>query len=278
MQTVVYADVLFLINFGMDYISLWLAFLIVHRKTCVSRLLISSVIGALFGVIDVLYLSNDLISLILGLTVSAIMIVISVPGKMSLLKYVEYTVILWGVGALIGGLVTLICSFGNNRLTVTSQYSSSFLILAVAVTVASVIVKAFSTVPKAKSCRVCISSFGETVEVECLVDTGNLVKESISGLPVIFVSKACYKHSDSSDIDYLCGGIENIERLSPDAKRRVRVAAVNGELGMSLKLAYVPDEVVIVRGKTRTKVKAVIVIEEKTGYEGLDAVVPAVLM
>ena len=47
---------------------------------------------------------------------------------------------------------------------------------------------------------------------------------------------------------------------------------------MSLKLAYVPDEVVLVRGKTRTKVKAVIVIEEKTGYDGLDAVVPAVLM
>ena len=58
---ILYADVLFAINFCMDFVAIFLCNMILRRRLKKARILIASIIGGLYGVIGVL-ISMDLLT------------------------------------------------------------------------------------------------------------------------------------------------------------------------------------------------------------------------
>ena len=75
MQTL-YADILFLINFSMDFLTLYVTAAILRRKTSVARLSVASAIGGLYGVASVFMQGILILNIFINLAVSYLMCVI----------------------------------------------------------------------------------------------------------------------------------------------------------------------------------------------------------
>ena len=54
----IYGDVLFVINFCMDFLSLYISGKLMHMKMSRLRLIIAATIGGIYGVVAVAYLSG----------------------------------------------------------------------------------------------------------------------------------------------------------------------------------------------------------------------------
>ena len=110
----IYADMLFAINFSMDLVSLFITASIVRRKIHKKRMLISSAIGGLYGVLEVILPLSPVISAILGILVSFLMCFIAYFEK-SIKRFTAMYVIYWGVSASLGGFMSVLYSFLNNE-------------------------------------------------------------------------------------------------------------------------------------------------------------------
>jgi len=274
MKTVLYADLLFFINFGMDLISLWLTFLIVHQATSAPRLFCSATLGGIYGVAAVVVSASGLASFALSAAVSVIMIAVAAKGKLPVVKYLKYSFILWGMGALIGGVVSAVCSLGGNSTGTVRAHNAPFFILAASSAICSLIVRVISSFRSIKECDVEIVSFGTTCRVRALVDSGNLVKEPVSGRPVVFLRKGVFFRTAPRDVSLLCSDVSAIETLSSDIRRRTRVLCVDRVGGGSASLCFFPDEVTLIKGKNKKSVKVALCIEDVLDYNGYDAIVP----
>ncbi len=278
MRPVIYADVLFFINFAMDLISIWLTFLIVHQGTNSIRLLSASCVGGLYGVLSVIIGAGRFISFILSLIVSFVMILISSAGKLKFKKYVEYTLILWGVGALCGGVISALCSLGNRDFTGFATHNSPFFVIAFGAALASAAVKLISKFKCRPTCRVRFKAFGNEFEFNGMTDTGNCVKEPISGLPVIFVSKSVFKGRHIHDVEILSTYPFEAGSLSDEAKRKIRLVTIDRIDRKIILPSFIPESVYIIKGKQSKRVRSLIVIEKKDDYCGFDGILPGSLL
>ncbi len=278
MKTVLYADVLFLINSGMDLISLWLTFMIVKRSVAPIRLILSASVGGIYGVVSVAAVRSGVLSFILSVSVSFLMITVCAAPRVRLRALIKYSFVLWGIGALLGGVVTFICTLGSVSAADIRIHNAPFLVFALACAVVYGIVKLISSVSSVKSCRASVSAFGTDVAIEMLVDTGCLVKEPISGADVIFIAKRALDGAHSRDVGLLCGGVDNMVRLSLDTKRRARVVTVMRTGGERALISFFPDEVILYIKNERKPVRCAAVIEDVADYGGYDGIVPASLL
>ena len=60
---ILYADVLFAINFSMDFLALFICSIVLHKKLSKNRIIIASILGAFFGVFDVAFEFNQVLSI-----------------------------------------------------------------------------------------------------------------------------------------------------------------------------------------------------------------------
>ncbi|MBR6917693.1 MAG: sigma-E processing peptidase SpoIIGA [Clostridia bacterium] len=278
MENALYADLLFLINFGMDLISIWLTLMIVHRKTSGVRLAAASALGGAYGVASVLIGAEGVLSFLFGFAVSFLMILISCKTLPGMWKLLEYTVILWGVGALCGGIITALCSLGNGDIYGFRTHNAPFFIFALGVLAAGTVVKLISRFRNVKSCSLSLTAFGERYTASALVDSGNIVKEPMSGLPVIFLSSKVFSKTTCKDIKLLSEGYAHAQLLSEDAKRRIRFIGIRGVSSEKLMTAFMPDEVSLIIKNRADSVRAYVVIDPELRVDGYDGIVPAALI
>ncbi len=264
----------------MDFISLYLTFLLMRRSFKALNGILASAVGAFFAVVMTYFDITGLIGSFLGLSVSFIMILICVGGRLKVINYIKYTVYLWGIGALLAGGVTFVCSLGgeNTLPSVKSHGAAPLLVLFLGVVLTEFFLKTIISVPKIRECTVDVCCFGVKVTASAMVDTGNLVVEPMSGLPVVFIKKSLFLPFEAhlSDIELLSGDISGIDRLSPDIRRRARVVSVKRVGETKLLIGTVTSELFVkVKGqKGRKPYRAVVVIEDVEDYGGFDCIVP----
>lgn len=274
LKVVLYADILFLINFSMDFISLYLTFRLTGRRLTAVRSTLAAAFGALFGVLTTYWGVSGFLSFVISFAVSAAMVFICTGRGFPFSCYLKNTVYLWGIGALLAGAVTFICSLGGGEIpTFGNNGGSAFFVFALGVILARFILRVMGSAPKGEGCYLEVRLFGESFTASALVDTGNLIVEPVSGLPVIFMRKGLF--GKNSDADILCGDISALERLSPDSRRRVRIVSAKRIGETRLLLGIITGELFLKREKGRAKpLRAVLVIEDTDGYGGFDCVVP----
>ena len=115
MTTVLYADVLFLINFSMDFISVYIAAQLLSLRRSALRFSLASLIGALGATAMTALSVAALPQTVLTLVLSVVMTATAYGGARSLGQFLFRTLTLWGGGALLGGCVTAVCSIGERR-------------------------------------------------------------------------------------------------------------------------------------------------------------------
>lgn len=261
-----YADVLFAINFSMDFLSLFICSIILHKKAERKRIIIASLIGALYGVIDVIFSKSQLLSLIFCVLISAVMCLISFFEK-SLKRLFITFLVYWGVSAALGGTMSLIYSILNrifydvikNYSEVSIYNGARFFIIASITAIVSIVVsRIFTSKKDVKAVEIKIIYEGSEYKIQALCDSGNLLVEPISQKPVVLVSEKTR----------VGRALLNKEDRY---KRYIPYKDVSGEgilKGVTPEKIYVGDNLV----------DAIIAPINKVGFAGYDALVPRALI
>lgn len=194
---VVYADILFAINFSMDFLSLFITLTFLHKKISKIRLLSASLVGGIYGVLDVVCKFNTVISVILSITVSLLMCVIVYYGK-GRGRFLTFYIVFWGVSATLAGFMSVFYTYLNKILSdyiIDYSYSDVyngarfFIIASLTMIVAVIFGRVFSKEKNIKSVELTVCHSSKIYKIEALCDSGNLLTDPLSGKKVILVSE-----------------------------------------------------------------------------------------
>ena len=258
MLITVYADILFLINFSMDFLTLRLTGTLTSKPLSRSRLLLSAVLGSLAGTVSMFFL-DGLPFLLCGLLTAVGMTRIAF-GKGGRMRLLRDSVILWGTGTLLGGIMTSVLSLGNA--VWTEGGDEPFLpVFLLCFAVSSSLLRLTGNSSAKKSARVTVTACGVTVSFAALCDSGCLLTEPISGMPVIVASRRSL------------GTLAEL-LVSEAPPLRLRMIPADGVCGHRLLRGFLPERT-DVDGKA---VSAVIACDDSgTDYGGFEGIVPAKL-
>lgn len=263
---VLYADVLFAINFSMDFISLFLTSLVMHRRVGKIRILTAACIGGLYSIFEILVEVLPVIGLIINLSTSVIICLVCFKEK-KVSSFLITLAMFWGISALLGGFMSLLYSAFNKLFyKYISEYSYSeayngarFIIIASIAIIASLgFSKMFVKKSKMQVKEVTIETEEEVYKLTGIVDSGNLLSEPLTGRGVILVS------SNSS-----LG-----KEITSSPEYKTRFIPYSGVEKEGIIKGIVPKKVIIDNLERR----AVIASVDRESFAGYDALIPASLV
>ncbi len=277
LETVLYADVLFAINFSMDFISLWAAGLLGCKPRRALRMSAAAALGGVYAVVSIAVGIQGVWQYISAGAASFFMCLISYGRCGGLRGILKQSALIWGCGALLGGLMTAVLSLGKGGNTYAQSGSSSIWIGAAAAAVGAVYitVRLITAKKGASTLALSIEYAGNHIRLDALCDSGNLMREPISGDPVILMSAALGKK--------LIGNENMRALLECDAQRltenniRFRIIPVKNSSGGTLCAAFRPDKVTAGSGKRAEEVRCYIALSDCTAvyFGGFPATAPA---
>lgn len=263
---VLYADVLFVINFSMDFISLFLTAMVMHRKIQKGRILISSCLGGVYGIFDIIVDLNPIIQILISITVSFLICIICFKEK-KISSFLIMLAMFWGVSALLGGFMSLLYSaFNKIFYEYIKDYSYSevyngarFVIIAsIAIIASSVFSKMLIKRTSIKTTELIVETDSGHYVLSGLVDSGNLLTEPLTGKCVILVS-------DNGKLG---------EEILSYPEYKMRYIPYNGVEKEGIIKGIVPKKVII----NKSEKSAVIASVRKDNFAGYDALVPSALV
>lgn len=261
---IVYADILLLVNFSMDILTLYAAGRLTGKRMTKGRIIASAAAGSIIATLMTLLLSHDstvtgVLTIVTMLVVSAMMARISYGKYASLAALFKDSVIIWGAGALLGGIMTVILSFGETLTPVTNgSYVTVFSLCAFS---ALGVLRFLLTSRAKRTAEIAVTSGKETVVISALCDSGSFATDPMSGLPVIIVKSTAVRNVAK-------------ELYSPNCSLRLRMIPLSGVGGACMMRGFIPERVTV----DNDEVSAVIAVDMSQGsFSGYEGLVPAVL-
>lgn len=255
---IVYADILFAINFSMDFISLFITLTLLNRKVYKRRILFSAVIGGLYGVFDLLYPMNIILSVIVNLAVSFIMCFVTYKEK-SKKRFLSLYIVYWGVSLTLAGFMSVLYSFLNKLLSkyiidysYNNVYNGArfFVISSFAILITIIFGRIFAKEKSIVHTKIKVTVKNKEYLIDALCDSGNTLSDPLSGRSVILVSNKCELG-------------KNVEMIPDIFKKYIPYQATNTK---GLLKGIIPDKIEI----NERSLDAIIapVDNQFAGYEG----------
>ncbi len=277
----VYADVLFLVNFSLDYVTLYITGRLLSNSSSAWRMTLSSAVGAVFAVSALVFDMKGTLYVLFSAAVTFLMCVCAYK-RAGIVGYITSALLLFSVGTAIGGAVSAICSLGagyRDALDADPYEDAVVFVVALAATV----ITAVSTKLAKKRCvavkRLVKITLGEkTVELDALADSGNLARDPLSGSPVLIVRADAIKEMLSVRVyEVATSETADVTTLEARDMARVRMLPVSGVSGSGILLGYRADAVTVEdrRGKMREVSCILGLSREKNGFGGCDAILPS---
>ncbi len=189
-EAVIYSDILFLVNFSLDYLALFIAGRVLNCGGRVLRLCSAAVLGGLYAFIPYLIELPTLAFVPIHLGFAFFMVFVAF-GK----RETKKLFLLWGMFivscALLGGLITaaysLLSQYSGNAYSWVSPISFAVICLA-----SALLALLYGLLCRNKintnTARIKLTAKGKSFGAHLLTDSGNLVTEPFSALPVIIIS------------------------------------------------------------------------------------------
>ncbi|MBR4799708.1 MAG: sigma-E processing peptidase SpoIIGA [Clostridia bacterium] len=265
----VYADVLFLINFCADFIALFIAGRLCGRAGRAGRLAAAAALGGMYSFVPLLL--QDLpaaaalaMNIAAGAAICALAFGIKAGIKKTALTFAAFA----ATEALLGGLVSGVYGLAYASGAGGRQSPRAFAcILALAALAALFYGLAARRAKRVKTCGVRIFACGEEINARLIVDSGNLVTEPFSALPVIVLSHTALPYPLS----------EPQSRAFPAKLRVIPYKTANGA---GCLYGFRPDKAELTGFSARRKqIEAFVGIDtESADYSGYDGILPAELL
>lgn len=268
-STVIYSDILFLLNFSLDYLCLFITgrLLICGGKSW--RLVLGAALGGLYSFLPYVIELPIYISFPLHIVTAGVMCLISFR-KQNVKKTVLTVLTFIVSSALMGGLITAIFNLTSSYFDGIYREMSSLAFFAVCA-VSALIALLYGLLSRRKihtaSAEIRFYVNGERFDVKLLADSGNLVTEPFSSLPVIVVSSSAlptpYDRPESE--------------LFP---LPIRIIPFSSSAGRSCFYGFRPDRIELIRLAGKPKlIHAFIGIDTaNSSYSGYDGLLPTSLL
>ncbi len=246
----VYADLLFLINFSMDYLCLYVCAKVMARRIRLPRLLLSAALGGIYSVLSLFISLTSFLSVVIDIGVCLIMcaIVFAEKGR-NLSSTLLCTFLFVGISMMTGGCMTAIFNFLNKLdlpLSDIGEDGISTYLFAILAAIAGFISlrsgEIISRRAPIRECKLYITFQGREIELSGFSDSGNLVKDPISGRAVIIVDRDTVAKSLPIE------EFDEFKSRKPSAKLpfgALRLIPINTAGGRGLLVAALPEKTVI---------------------------------
>ena len=286
MEEEIYADVLFIINFSMDFLSLYIVGRRMHFRMKALRVILGASMGALYGVLELLLSGASLWKTAITLSVLLMMCAVAF-GRRSLRTYLASVALTFGVSMIIGGMMTSAflklggqASYIEIGGTIETVYGNlpvwKFAVFALLSALATWgIGKLFRRKRVIRTCALRMTFDGNEHEWVALVDSGNLLEEPVSGTPVIFLKGNAARALPA----YLLYAMKSgAAALSSENVGKLRVIPSRTVTGNGILLAAVPEKLSLLTGGVWESRRALVAVDFSDGdYGGFEALVPEIL-
>lgn len=290
---VVYIDVLFLINFCMDFLALWFCGSLLHLPRRLRPLLLAAALGGVYAATEAVLPGNPTVSLLVGAGTALLLCFTAYGRHCRAGLFATLCALFFGISGLFGGMITAFYTLlerffrdrsdfyealigGEGRLAVFSALAM------LVVTAVSLSRRLFAASAMARSAKVEIRDGGRTRMLSAMVDTGNTLHDPLSGKVCIVIDPHAVLGVLPEDVlSFSAGGDLDLERLLPKNRKRIRLVPTESVGGGRLLVGYLPDriEVASSEGRGRRSVDAVLVLDERGGgFNGHAALLPPVLI
>ncbi len=275
MQTL-YIDIYFLLNFTVDLLSLYFAAIFSGIRSSAKRLIISSVLAALFACFAVLIPLKGIIFIIMIILTGIVITLIFAKGA-SYLRMTKLFISFLIFETFIGGLVNCFYGILDNYIyqyfkdSNFGTYNSNLILISVLVLLSYAVIKMLFLIFSGRSAEenknLSICFLGKKEDVTALVDSGNLLVDPLSGKPVILIKKNMVKlFSDCSDI---------INSNDDEIKKRIRLIPAKG-IGSSKIYTGIRCDFIMLEDEKIKYENAVIALDDEEGsYGGYAALMPS---
>ncbi len=254
MEREVYADLYILVNTGMDLLCLMITAALTHRKILRRRAVPSALLGGGYALGALLIGMSGWAGVCLDVTAAFLMCCIVFASKGERTRFlVKVTAVYMLVSVFLGGVMTALYSWLNRLdLPMDSLESDGISVWLFAVLAA---VSGFLTARgsmffglsgKTKSVTVEAVLFGRRVTLRAMVDSGNLLRDPMSGRSVIVAERkklegVLPKHFPKTG-----------ETVSDhELARKLRLIPAHTATGEGLLTAIIPDSLTVIDGKDR---------------------------
>lgn len=272
MERTIYIDVLYFINFCADFSVLYLTGKLMHLKLKFSRLIFSSFFGALYGVFCEIYITNGILKLFSVILILFLMTEISFKVK-DITKLLKVTAFCFVMSFTLSGVIDLLINvlgFFIKYIRVKTVFSNPLMLFIVVAVFCFGFVKIsrlfFSSCAK-KTAEIQIKLGENVANLTLLCDSGNLLRDPYSNLPVLVVKQSSIKNIMGDDL------------YNPDL--HIRFIPAKTASGMVVFCAFKPDKVsVISGGKIISELSVIVAIDQnnQADYAQTDGVIFSALI
>ena len=287
MEQVVYADIYFLINFSMDFLCLFLCAKLLATPFFIGRALISAALGGLYAILALFLDLSPLPSLLVDLSVCALLCAVAFfrrgQARLSLIS----TPVFLAVSMLLGGVMTALFYLLNRLELPLSEIEPDglsawgFAILAaISGLITYLSERFFRRRTAAKRATLVVTLFGRTATIPALCDSGNLLRDPLSGKCCIVVdADACRALLPPLLYEAAKRGKTPPPDLPGELLARIRLIPTHTATGEALLIALRVDDIKICTDKAPHTVDALIALSALQGRaDSTSALIPAELL
>lgn len=274
MELTLYADVLFLIDFSMDFISMYLTGRACHVRMSAARLALASISGALISVIETALSAPVVISTVTSILSAALMCIIAF-GRARPTELLKRTSVLWAAALLLGGIMTAVASFGSYG-TISPHKTHYYVFILPA---AALAVFLFDSLERRYSriyTEVTIELDGESVKLNGLIDSGNLLRDPFTGEAVMILSPSARCEHFVRHVTDIMTSYTSCSQKSDDYRHRIRLIPASTVSGSTLLTAIRPDAIFV--GDKRCRALIAISGDIQVDSDSVECVVPLSLV
>lgn len=243
MTQVIYIDVLIAVNLFINYFILAAAAKFLYIKTTKFKIVLGSSLGAIYSLYILFPSHNFVISLAVKLIMSSTIVWISLCSPKSGV-YLKALFCFYSINfAFLGSMFAIWCLFEPKGMCIKNNvvyFNVSPIILVVSTVVSYSIIETVNKIvgrPKSKKtfCEVEIKLLSKIFCVRAKIDTGNTLRETFSGLPVIVVCESTIKETvpeASFSISDICREKSDFDKVQYDIKSKMRLipfSAISGQ-------------------------------------------------
>ncbi len=273
-QQTVYGDLLFLINFSMDFLCLFLVAKLLCRPLSPFRFSLAAALGGIYAVLS-LFLPQTPASLLIDLLFCAVICITAFAARGESWRSLLTLCIAYVLSSiLLGGIMTAIFSLLNRLSPPLTELEKStdippWILLSVAVLsgLTSLLGGRFlHKKAQRKTFRLEIRIGGRHVSCLAFCDSGNLLSDPLDGRRVILLDKSLAPLLLPADQEnVLFSAKENTETIPYGFARRIRVIPIQTANAESFLYALRPDRILLKDEKETHSVDALVGFTEFGG-------------
>lgn len=281
MVTDVYADLYFLVNVCMNLLCLMITGSLLHRRTRRWRAILAASLGGVYALAALLFSLGGILGVLSDAAVALLMCAIAFgAGKGSFLPLCKATAVHFLTSMILGGVMTALYTLLNRLdlpLEILEGDGLSVWTFALLSAVAGLMTarggRFFGFSKKTRSVTVSATILGCDLTLRALVDSGNLLRDPVSGRSVIVADREKLEEGLPSEVRTLLHAPLNVED-TPYA-RQLRLIPAETASGKALLPAFLPSRLSIHDGQSVHEADYLVAAAELGEHaRGFDAIIP----